>query len=374
MDVVLLICFVINLLVFRKTLFRLLCKLFRLCCHITWSYLRSKSDVKERRNIDTLDNGGKENSKFEFECKEDPKIEIVERKEDFKTEIVERKGNRDILVEEDREDIKIQNEGILYEIKRILNKLEQLEKNKKLVLENEESIARNENFTYTVEREETKPVSFYVEPNTSTVTCQTCHTLCHRSCTILTNYGLYRCVAMDNQGDSAHAKCLKCPNHCSWKRHVTTRYVVRSELETSETSFRTSYRSSADLLREFRGSDGKLMQVSVIIKLMDEECEANTLLIIGLVQVLRQNLTLLDGTAPTVTGYIDILINSESSSDENGWEQRVEKLYRVKKMVNGLVEEAKRGRSPVELFKNKVKRRNNKIWSDVEHFLKIMAF
>ena len=279
----------------------------------------------------------------------------------------EGKIRKDIQMDERSEDIEIQIDCFLSELKRNLNKMEQIESIKKVVHQNKDKIDRNEDFTFTIELQGEVTAKHYLHAHTFITTCLICNFPCHKPCTILKDDWLYDCTAMEKKGDSTNAKCLKCPRNCSWRQHRKLRYFVSTDFEKFSISIKSS-----ELLSKYQNSESEMVHASDIIELMCEEYEASTLIVIGLIEVLRKNLTQLDGIAPNTFKYIDNLIIIESSSAESGWEQRVQRLHEVKDMVEFLAEKNKRGQTTIELYKHKIEDRKIKIWSEVVRYLKII--
>ena len=272
----------------------------------------------------------------------------------------------------ERERIETQIGGLQFEIKRGLHKLEQLRKEVEVVEQHKADLARNKNFTYTVE--EDTIVKHELDKGTYVTNCLTCNYTCHYPCGIPNDGEKYHCAAMDN-GGQPNAKCTVCPKECEWKQHVNMRY--RFTIERKEVT-----KTSEDLKRRYQDASGKVKTANQIIDDMVDEFEAVQITTVGITEVLRRSINKLNEIAlkpnPLSTGeYIRILIESEKSAAEPGWQDRVNHLNQVKEKVDSLAEIAKQGFDPFEAYKKKIKEeRETKegVWSAVGNYLNKIQF
>ena len=273
---------------------------------------------------------------------------------------------------EERERIETQIEGLQFEIKRGLNKLEQLRKEVEVVEQHKADLARNKNFTYTIE--EDSIVKHELSYNTYVTNCLICTFTCHHPCGIPDDGKKYKCSAMDGGGQS-NAKCTVCTGKCSWEQHKNMGYYFT--VERQEVT-----KTSDDLKRRYQDASGKVKSATQIIDEMVDELEAVQIKIIGITEVLRRSINKLNEIAlkpnPLSTGeYIRILIESEKSAAEPGWQDRVNHLNQVKEKVDNLAKVAKQGFDPFEAYKQKIKEeRETKegVWSAVGSYLQKIEF
>ena len=269
---------------------------------------------------------------------------------------------------EERERIETQLGGLQFEIKRGLNKLEQLNKEVEVVEQHKADRARNKDFTYTVE--EDYIFKHELNPGTYVTNCITCNFTCHLPCGTPDDGEKYKCSAMDGGGQS-NARCTVCNGRCSWEQHKSMQYYFTTERKQVT-------RTSEDLKRRYQDASGKVKSATEIIDEMVDEFEAVQIKIIGITEVLRKSINKLNEIAlkpnPLSTGeYIRILIESEKSTAEPGWQDRVNHLNQVKEKVDSLAEVAKQGFDPFEAYKRKIKQdRATKggVWSAVGSYLK----
>ena len=113
-------------------------------------------------------------------------------------------------------------------------KLEELEKEKKVLYEHEAKINANKKFTYEITM--TKQRKLNLKPGTYVTNCVNCNFTCHYPCYILDDKEKFSCYAMENQHDK-DTKCGACTGHCHWSYHFNNGY--RFELY-EETETRTS--------------------------------------------------------------------------------------------------------------------------------------
>ena len=57
-------------------------------------------------------------------------------------------------------------------------------------------------------------------------TCLLCMHTCHDDCRIEQDQDKYGCVAMNPEEPELSRHCMKCHQHCHWKQHSNTEYIV----------------------------------------------------------------------------------------------------------------------------------------------------
>ncbi|KAI6658889.1 hypothetical protein LOD99_10916 [Oopsacas minuta] len=273
---------------------------------------------------------------------------------------------------EERERIETKVEGLQFEVKRGLNKLEQLKHEVEVVLQHEADLDRNKDFTYTVN--EDIIVKQTLKPNTYVTNCIICNFTCHNPCGIPNDGEKYNCSAMDGGGKS-NAKCRVCTKGCSWEQHKNMQYYFT-------TNRNTVTKTSDDLKKRYQDATGKVKSANQIILEMVNEFEAVQVVILGITEVLRKSINKLNEIALkpnplSAAEYISILIESEKSSAEPGWQDRVEHLNGVKVKIESLAAIEKQGFDPFEEYKRKIQEERNNtegVWCAVAGYLQKIQY
>ena len=273
---------------------------------------------------------------------------------------------------EERERIETQIEGLQSEIQKGLSKLEQLKKEVEVVEQHKADLARNKDFTYTVD--EDSAVKNDLSPGTYVTNCLKCNFSCHNPCGIPDDGQKYGCAAMDGGGEN-DAKCKVCVGRCPWEQHKNMRYYFTTERKQVT-------KTSEDLKNRYLDASGKVKSANEIIHEMVDEFEAVQIKILGITEVLRRSINKLNEIAlkpnPLSTSeYIRILIESEKSRAEPGWQDRVNHLNHVKEKVDNLAEIEKQGFDPFEAYRLKIQQeRETKagVWSAVGGYLQKINF
>ena len=273
---------------------------------------------------------------------------------------------------DERERIETQVEGLQNEVKRGLSKLEQLGKEVQVVLDHKNDIARNKDFTYTVD--EHTIVKRDLEPGTYVTNCVTCNMTCHRPCGIPDDGDKHGCAAMDGGGKN-NAKCRICPKACSWDQHKNMQYYFATKSQSVT-------KTSDELRQRYQDANGKVHSAQQIVNGIVDEFEAVQIKIFGITEVLRKSINTLNKIAlkPTclsTSEYITILIQSERTAAEPGWEARVNNLMDVKDKVECLIQISEEGYDPFEGFKRKIeeeKQTKQGVWYAVGNYLEKIQF
>ena len=273
---------------------------------------------------------------------------------------------------EEREKIEAQIEGLQIEVKKGLSKLEQLRTEVQVVLDHQTDIARNQDFTYKVN--EDAIVQHNLEPNTYVTNCLLCNMTCHKPCIYPDDEDKHKCSAMDN-GGIEDAKCQVCIKGCHWKQHKNMQYYF-----TTKTT--TVTKTSDELKQRYQDANGKIKSAQQLVNGIVNEFEAVQIRIIGITDVLRRSIDKLNRIAlkPTslsTSEYITILIQSERTTAETGWQDRVQNLIEVREKVDSLTKIADEGYDPFEGFKLKIaeeRRSQQGVWYAVGTYLDRINF
>ena len=288
---------------------------------------------------------------------------------------------KDVLNERNHLEVYVQ--GIQMDVQRGLNKLEQLQKEVRVVTEHQADIDKNKDFTYTV-TEETVELG-PIDPGTYTTNCLTCKHTCHYPCMIKDDGNKARCAAMESgyssflkllgntaaapgaEGSSKRGYCTVCPQRCHWQMHknLPHKYNVKREVVT---------KTAADLKARYEDAQGKKLSAEQLITQIAEEFEAIQLRVIGQTDDIRASLQRLQEIAlkpnPLSTvEYIDILISSEENEAHPGWQERVEQYRAVRKQVEYMKKLAEEGHDPFKKYKEKIaeEKKSGKggVWSKI---------
>ncbi len=264
---------------------------------------------------------------------------------------------KDVLNERNHLEVYVQ--GVQMDVQKGLNKLEQLEKEVKVVKDHQADIDKNKDFTYTVNEDtvELGPIA----PGTFTTNCLTCKLTCHYPCKIKEDEDKDHCLAMKA------GNCTVCPQRCHWKMHknLPHKYNVKRE---------PVIKTAADLKARYEDAQGKKLSAEQLITQIAEEFEAIQLRVIGSTDDIRtsiqrlQEIALKPNPLSTVE-YIDILIRSEENEAFPGWQERVEQYRSVRKQVEYMKQLAEDGHDPFQKYKEKIaeEKKNGKggVWSQI---------
>ena len=273
---------------------------------------------------------------------------------------------------EERDRIEAQIEGLQIEVKMGLSKLEKLKTEVQVVLDHKNDIAQNQDFTYKVN--EDAIVKHELEPNTYVTNCLLCNMTCHKPCSYANDDDKHMCSAMDN-GGIEDAKCQVCIKGCHWKQHKNMQYYF-----TTKTT--SVINTSSELKQRYQDANGKIKSAQQLVNGIVDEFEAVQIRIIGITDVLcnsidKLNRIALKPNSLSTSEYIDILIQSERTEAETGWQDRVQNLIEVREKVDSLTKIADEGYDPFEGFKRKIaEERQNKqgVWYAVGTYLDRINF
>ena len=222
----------------------------------------------------------------------------------------------------ERHQIEVYIEGIQIDIRKGLNKLEQLKKEEQVLKEHEADIKKNKDFTYTVY--EDKVVKVNIPEGKHTTTCLTCNRTCHYPCQIANDDNKAKCVAMDENGN-----CKICSKKCAWHNHKNYCYT----LETNREKVVKTY---ADLKARYDDATGKKVTAAQLVKKVSDEFDQIQKNVHLNTHNVRLSIKRLDEIAlkpsPLSTAeYIDILIESEKAEGKPGWHERIAQLREIRK-------------------------------------------
>ena len=200
-------------------------------------------------------------------------------------------------------------------------KIEELEKEKKIMYTHQAKIDANQKFTYTMCV--TKQRQVFVTPGTFVTNCVKCNFTCHYPCYIPNDKEKFRCAAMENQCDP-NTKCRVCTNHCSWEFHFNNGYVFELYDDTET-------RTSDDLKKKYQeGIEGKKTVQAMIDSITREIDDARDDVRVKMKNVqdclAELNKIALRTNPLTEEQYLEMLIRSENEQKKAGYLERI-KFY-----------------------------------------------
>ncbi|XP_064106427.1 uncharacterized protein LOC135215531 [Macrobrachium nipponense] len=245
---------------------------------------------------------------------------------------------------EERHRLEVSVTGLQVDIQTGLHKLEKLRCEVEVLKAHEADIDRNKNFTYTVIEE-----TFVKEPIPAgqfITNCLECHRTCHEHCRIEKDNENQRCWAITGEN------CRICPGRCHWKihRNIPYKYICK-QVEVTK--------NAEDLRRRYVEATEKKLSAEQLVKEVEEEFEAVQIKDLGMTETVRKCLKRLKEIAlkpnPLSTvEYIDILIESEKSQAQPGWNARAKYLQAVRKTAEEMKKIADEGYDPFMEIKKKI--------------------
>jgi len=230
---------------------------------------------------------------------------------------------------QEREQLQVSLEGLNEQITLGLNKIEEMRQEESVLQQREEEIKTNKNFTYQVEVN--KPT--YVDlkgTGRHTTTCVPCHNTCHKNC-VFSDDGMKRsCSAMDEQS----GKCRICPRKCVWSEHKNLPYLIeyKTVIET---------RTIEDLKRKYLKAVQGKATAQKMMNSLEESLQKVHVQVLTMIKQAQKSIRRLDEIALkpnplTEVDYIEVLIESEKTSANPGWKQRVKYYEEAKRQAEVL--------------------------------------
>lgn len=200
-------------------------------------------------------------------------------------------------------------------------KIEELDKEKKIMLTHQAQIEANEKFTYTMPV--VKQRQKFVQSGSYVTNCVNCNFTCHYPCYIADDKEKFKCWAMENQCNT-NTKCRVCTGHCSWVHHFNNGYVF--ELYDD-----VEIRTSDDLQKKYQaGLDGKNSVQKMIDAIKKDILETRDDVKEKMKKVQeclkKLNEIALRTNPLTEEHYLEMLIRSEEEQKKAGYLDRI-KFY-----------------------------------------------
>ena len=201
-------------------------------------------------------------------------------------------------------------------------KIEELEKEKRVMYTHQAKIDANENFTYTIPM--TKQRQIHVKKGTYVTNCVNCNFTCHYPCLIADDRQKFKCWAMENRCDKTSNCCRICAGNCSWVHHFNNGY--KFELYTT-----TETRTSDDLKKNYLvGKEDKKKAEAMVnnIKKHITDTRQDVKKKMKTVQgcLAKLNEIALRTNPLTEENYLEMLIRSEEDQKRAGYLERI-KFY-----------------------------------------------
>ncbi|XP_059350252.1 uncharacterized protein LOC132087730 [Daphnia carinata] len=235
---------------------------------------------------------------------------------------------REVLDERKRLEAFVNGLQLRTEIK--LARIDEFEKMKKMLAENQQQMDENKNFDFEVE--------FLVPKSTDisgtgrfTTNCQKCTTTCHFPCSKASDSDKHRCSVMDSNGI---CKICKCP----WNVHFNQKYRYEMVMEKVK-------RSSDAIRKQYQGAQAEALTNKQLLAKVQAEIDQYEKQLLELVQVTspciqRLNEIALKPHTFSTPAYIDLMIETEKQGNRPGYQQRIttlQKLRQVAEMTTQLV-------------------------------------
>ena len=198
-------------------------------------------------------------------------------------------------------------------IKKLIAKIDEIEKDKGALKELTSEAKKNKDYTYTVTVTKTRKVK--VTDGRKVTTCKICEHTCDSRCICSSNLK-YFCQAISIKG-----KCKYCPNHCSYKDHEDDGYIYEQYQEEEQ-------RTKEDIKKKYCAVISDEFKRSMQIKQMEEELRSLNHQAIQSIRKAFHCVEKLDEIAlrpktTSVSAHIQKLIDQETKQREVGWERRI---------------------------------------------------
>lgn len=228
------------------------------------------------------------------------------------------KLTKEVLNERDRLELNINS--LLPAIEKCLNKMNEIERHEKCIMDYEKKIKEGKNFVMKETR--TRETRKKIPAGTHVTYCFNCHHTCHYPCRIPKDEDKRQCIAMKD------GKCTICLNKCPWDSHSNTGYQLSQYEEV--------YEVTVEHLKEkyMQGLKGKKNTEIILgnIKKEKAKLEADTAKKIDIIieSLNRLNEIALKQDPLNDIQYIEMLIKSEKNQGKVGFQGRIESLEKLK--------------------------------------------
>ncbi|XP_053638161.2 uncharacterized protein [Cherax quadricarinatus] len=202
-----------------------------------------------------------------------------------------------------------------------LNALAKLEKEKAVVYMHRTDIDNNNNLTYTVKEEVCIQVE--IPPGQYITKCQLCNRTCQENFPLADDTTKYNCWATTN------TDCFVCPQKCNRSMHKNFPFKdVYQMVQRNKTT--------DELRKRYQKAQQSLPAEHLYLEIQDE-FNSLQLEVLETIESVKKSLERLSEIALkpnplSSVEYIDIMIDSEKSQAQPGWQRRVEQLELLRKV------------------------------------------
>ncbi|CAG0883262.1 unnamed protein product [Darwinula stevensoni] len=233
------------------------------------------------------------------------------------------------VVLEERKRLQKAIQFILPQITVGLEKLEHLRQEHAALKQCQEAIEVNNIFQYAVKIHERGRVD--LKPGEFVTNCLKCNFTCHYPTTMERDDWNADCAVMD----VFTGKCLVCPNMCHRKEHINTQYCF----ELSEKEIITSRKCN----EKSDNYNGETLNTEAIVKELTKEFNRERLKVLQLIKraygcLQRLNEIALKKDPPSVTDFIDHLMEPEKREARTGFTQRIKYLEYIRAKVESVIQ------------------------------------
>jgi septin family protein len=228
---------------------------------------------------------------------------------------------REVL--EERKRLEALVEGLQMKTEMKLTRVDELEKIKKILKENEEQMDANQAFEF----ETLVPKSTDISGTGQfTTNCQNCRTTCHFPCRQAHDNDKHRCSVMDR----ISGNCMICK--CPWNVHFNQKYRYEMVKEKVQ-------RSSDAIRQQYQGAVSEALTNEQLLARIEKEIKKHESQLMELMQLTYPCIQRLDEIAlrphPFSTpDYIDLMIAAEKQEHRSGYQQRIVTLHKLREMAN----------------------------------------
>ncbi|KAI9550855.1 hypothetical protein GHT06_004665 [Daphnia sinensis] len=235
---------------------------------------------------------------------------------------------REVLEERRRLEALVEDLQLRTQIK--LARIDESEKVKKMLQENQQQMDENKNFDFEVELLVPKSTDIS-GTGQFTTNCKTCTATCHFPCSQANDTDKHRCSVMDPNGN-----CRICM--CPWNVHFNQKFRYEMVKEKVQ-------RSSDAMRKQYQGAKAEALTNQELLEKIQAEIDRYEKQLMELVQetsscIQRLNEIALKPHTLSTPAYIDLMIQTEKQGHRPGYQQRIttlQRLRQVAEMMNKLV-------------------------------------
>eukprot|EP00063_Salmo_salar_P064799 XP_014039634.1 PREDICTED: uncharacterized protein LOC106592814 [Salmo salar] len=203
-----------------------------------------------------------------------------------------------------------------------LSKLSEIKSFKQCLENEDENMKQNQHFEIEVNVLQLKRSKLSQDFATN---CQICNFTCHTCCFLPREDDIKNCAVMDDDGN-----CTMCPGKCSSSDHDREQVLLTYETKTEKKTIQ-------GMKDNFMKAWGKSMETKEMLDELEDEFHMIEDALMNLIKKSSDCLKRLDDVALKPSSlstmeYIDILIRTEEDERKPGFEDRIVKLKKMKKV------------------------------------------